>query len=140
MSETRARANRLAFAFGSLARKGLIGGRAGVALLAPAGALVPGATGAGDAAWAGLDAAGVGRTTGVGIGGVAGRAGGTGLVPAPGVAKGGTAADALGGVNGRGGNPPNGGRPGTGAAAPDGPAGRGAKGAKGAPWVPGRGG
>ena len=38
MSDTSARASRFAFAFGSLARNGLMGGRAGVALAAPVAA------------------------------------------------------------------------------------------------------
>ena len=47
MSDTRARASRLAFWLGSLERNGLIGARVGVA---PGGAVArPGATGAGTA-------------------------------------------------------------------------------------------
>ena len=131
MSDTSARANRFAFAFGSFARKGLIGGRAGVAEPA-AGVLALGVAGVVTGAGCGLDAAGVGRTAGVEVGGVAGRGAGTDRAPALGVANGGTDAVAVGGVNGRGGSPPNGGRPGSGGFVPGWPAGRGANGVNGA--------
>ncbi len=62
MSETSARASRLAFALGSFARKGLIGGRAGVAAAPAAGVPAPGPEGGGGG---GADAAGV-ETAGVG--------------------------------------------------------------------------
>src|SRR4051812_5773859 len=97
MSDTRARANRFALALGSLARKGLIGGRAGVAMPAAAGVLVVGAPGGGGAAAAGLDSAGVGCAR-VGTGGVTGRGIGARADPALGVANGGMDAAALGGV------------------------------------------
>src|SRR5215217_980602 len=101
MSDTRARANRLAFALGSLARKGLIGGRAGVAVPVAAGVLAFAGAGDGGADAAGLDVAGVGCADGDGVGGIICRAAGADALPARGVANGGTDAAAVGGVNGR---------------------------------------
>ena len=100
MSDTSARANRFAFAFGSFARKGLIGGRAGVDEAPVAGELAIAEAGVGTVEGAGLDAAGVERTAGVDVGGVAGRGPGTGCARL-GVANGGTEAVAFGGVHRR---------------------------------------
>jgi len=88
MSETSARASRFAFALGSLARKGLIGARAGVALgligvtgvtaRGVDGAAVPGVAergAGGDTGDVDGGAEGVGRTAGPENGGVTGRAG-----------------------------------------------------------------
>src|SRR4051794_39561565 len=98
MSDTSARASRFAFAFGSLARKGLIGGRAVVGVPgAPADGVAEGAAGAAT----GGGGAG-GGTTGAAARGVAGRGGGAGAAAAGGGGgAAGTVADAVGGVNGR---------------------------------------
>src|SRR5215218_4994863 len=115
MSETSARANRFAFAFGSFARNGLIGGLAGASLVPPAG-VAGRIEGAGGAATGDVCAV-IGGTAAAGLAGAGPReAGATAGVDLLGVPKGGTAAPAVGGVNGRGGGPLTGARCGTGAA------------------------
>src|SRR5829696_1906068 len=118
MSDTSARARRFAFAFGSLARNGLIGGRAGVADGAPADVAVCVGCAGGESASDGGSVVGAGlAVAGAWVGGVAGRCAG---IEALGVANGGTTFAAVGGVNGRGGGPLKGGRLGTDAAGPPG--------------------